>query len=237
LCKILGDKNYAPGDRRSAAEALGEIGDPSIFPLLVNIIHDQYEPTPVRCGVALGIGALRTKLPASPRMPNPDLTIYDLLEHVLKVKGNPLDLRASAAEALSNFSNMDVIPLLNQIAAEHPTDILGFSAAESAVKLTEGAVKDVSFVKAIYGYQIDPEEKSFYIPKKHDLLQKIAEHGTTWRVRLAARNGNTLIMDVPIGIVIIAFIVGSVVTLKWWRRKKNGMRLQALQSSPTENAI
>jgi HEAT repeat protein len=226
LLKILQNKNQDVGDRRSAAEALGKIGDPSVFPILVEILHDQYEPTPVRSGAVLGIGFFRGKLPALSGMPKTDAELFEFLTYIMDAKNKPLEVRASAAEVLGNFGNLEALVLLDQISAEHPRNILGFSAAESAVKLTDGAINDISFVNAIINYKIDPEEEGLYIPKKHDLLQKITEHGTAWRVRFAAKHGNTLLIDVPLGIIAIAFVVGIAVTLRWWwRRKKNSSSL------------
>jgi hypothetical protein len=86
----------------------------------------------------------------------------------------------------------------------------------ASIKLTDGAVSDVPLVRAIICYKaIGEGGGELFLKEKHDALQKVIDNGTSWRVRFAAKTGDTILVDVLPIIIIIAFIVVLLALAIW----------------------
>jgi hypothetical protein len=80
----------------------------------------------------------------------------------------------------------------------------------SAVKIADGAIGDLGVVRVIQSYKEYGDGEEMYVEEKQGALQKIAEHGTNLRVRLAARGLDWLFIAVPAAIGVAAIGAGVV---------------------------
>ncbi len=189
----------------AAAEALGRISDPSVFRVLLSVLNDRRKALWTRVRTALGLGWHRGSAGGSPTAESDDSQALSALVMVLQDDTERVELLAAAAEALGNRGNADAIKVLLPLPAAHCGDNLGLQAALGVARLSHGQIGSVAIVDAIHGYKAIGEEP-IYKAERRTALQEIAEHGTNWRVRFAARHGSTWWIDIPLAIaVVLAF--------------------------------
>jgi HEAT repeat protein len=199
LLKIFQDPYSEEWDRHNAALSLGMIGDKSALPALYKVFWLPIDQTIVRSGAILAVA-----------MFHDEKHVYDALTDLLlgsNMSGNKVtfELQISIVQAMAEYGDKRAVKLLLHIIDTHGKNKLAFWAAMSAVKLTDGAIEDVSVVKAIQNYKEYDDGVEMYAQEKRDSITKIAENGRNWRVQLAAGGFNLLILYVPL--VIIAIVI------------------------------
>lgn len=172
LLKIMQQPEKA-GLHHQTAVALGQISDPAVFQLLVDTLTNRQVHGYVRAGAAFGIAHFRANDGESARDARRDDHILKLLDTILTSDEEPLALRVLVAQAMGESGNPKAVPSLCTIAGSHRNDDLGFWAAVSAVKLTDGDVRNRDVVEVIRNYRLHPEESYDYIRAKHDSLVKL----------------------------------------------------------------
>jgi hypothetical protein len=151
-----------------------------------------------------------------------DARILTLLASVLNSDDEPLPVRESAAQAIGDFGNPEALKALTPVAEAHAHDDLGFWAAVSAVKLADGAIRNVGVVRALKNYRPPIEGSSFDEDQRElrNALEKITEHGATWRVRLAVRDLDWLLIAIPAAITLLVVAI----VIVWFVMRKKGIR-------------
>lgn len=194
LLKIVQRPN---GDRvnYAAAVALGKIGDPRGIRFLVEAFSwpAPRDPESVsRADAAHGLAQFRAEF-ADPGDEWNEARILELLVGVVSNEAEDEFFRMSVAEALGEFDNPGAIAALCKVTEKHSHDGLGFTAAASAVKLSDGKLDDVWVVRAIKN-RPDPGIESSPDEEKESALAKLkANAGPTAQAELAVATGSQLI--------------------------------------------
>jgi HEAT repeat protein len=187
LLAVFRNPNEDVSLRYSAAQALGQIGDPGVLSTLIDTIGDDDAPVEVRSGAVLGVGAYRPS--ASEPFPKGwhAKSILALLSRILNNEKEPIRLRVCAAQAMGDFGDAGAVESLCCVADMHGHDELGFRASVSAVNLANGAIRDIGVLRALRNYEPDPEGGWFDDRREQaQAVEKLAGRGS-WRVRLAIR--------------------------------------------------
>jgi HEAT repeat protein len=188
LIDLAENQNKSALLRADAVRALGMTEDPRANELFLALVKDTSVPAPVRSAAVIALG----------HSGNPG--VADLLIGILNssekpkdyrefgaLGSEPLDLRASAAEALKSLGEGRALVSLTQVAKGSGPMQLRFQAALAAVKLANGAIDDVDVVAAIGKYNAHCLGDELYRDEKREALDLIVSHGKTRAVRAGAR--------------------------------------------------
>jgi HEAT repeat protein len=206
LLRILQDLEDSIYLRSAAAQSLGQIGDPSAYPVLSDMLQDRSTHPILRSGAALGIGAFYSsrKVPqtSTPNSGREDAQILSALDNVLESDEEPFELRAAVARAMGDTGNQDAIEVLTPLVNSQDRHNLGFWAAVSIVKLSDGKVRNPKVMNVIKNYDEVSEVNGLELKEQHDALRRIAENGA-WYLRWYLKPPRWLVLAVPIGVGVI----------------------------------
>jgi HEAT repeat protein len=172
-------KDPDPGVREHAAHVVQEYKDDRVIPSLIEIFGDSNEHAIVRCVAAIHLPANK-----DPRAFAPSMAI-------LGDRGQPENVRASAAEILACLGDARATSLLTEAAKEQGDKSLRFWAGIGAVRLQNGAVDDVRLVEAIENYSLSVDGVEMYEDEKSEALRTVARNGSNAAVRSAAKHALT----------------------------------------------
>jgi HEAT repeat protein len=202
--------NYAAVERRSAAAALGKIGDPQVLPTLTACIKDRYgRPAIQRGHAAEAIGVLG------------GTDAFDVLAKLFNDDGEPWHVRDSAAQGLAELGDPRAVELLTQVALKREPKQVAFWAAVSVTKLTDGAVDDAGIVRAIRAYSSYVDGVDILDVKKSEALDAIAEHGTGLARFAAGGKPPVWIVVATVTFIAIVMAIPIAVLCVWgWRERQ-----------------
>ena len=143
-----------------------------------------------------------------------------MLGNLFSKEDTPFELKIDIVQAMGEHGNQRVVEPLIRVVGMHGRNELAFWAAMSAVRLADGAIGDMGVVRVIQDYKQYDDGDEMYVKEKQDALQKIAEHGTNVRVRLAAGGLDWLLIAVPAAIGIAAVGVAAVWCIMRGKMKK-----------------
>ena len=186
--------------RYCAARSLGMIGGQSAFKELAEVFWNEHETTMVRSGAVQGIAMFRENDSVLAMLHNLLFSEWPFVTYELKI---------SIVDAMGEFGDPRAVKALTGIVWWNGRNELAFSAAMSAVKLTDGAIDEVGVVRAIQDHKCYDDGVEVLVEEKREALRKIAENGKTFRVRFAAKGAKDpefLFLVLPIGCSLALFL-------------------------------
>jgi HEAT repeat protein len=187
--------------RHEAAKSLAMIAEGSTISTLANKLNNPQVEWLIRAGIAEGIGRYYEILISGEDLSKTDawrqVPVFDVLSKILKDEHEVLELRIAAAKGLGGIGGNSAVDVLASIVHTHLADNLGFWAAISIVKLTNGNPDDVSVVTTIRDYHEVSEGNGLEIKSQQYSLQTLKENGG-WKTQLALAYLGWLVALVPI---------------------------------------
>ena len=179
LERILADREEDVLDRREAALALGRIGNASALPAISRILFDPSAPLEPRQGAVHAVA-----------MFHGEEDVLPMLTNVLWHEDTSFELKVDVVQAMGEYGSPAAVGTLLEIVRIHGINSLAFWAAMSAVRVTDRALADPNVVRVLQaprGY-FDPDR--MYAKENCNALKRLAQHGTSIRVRLAAQGAS-----------------------------------------------
>lgn len=187
--------------RHEAAKSLAIIGEPSTIQNLAEQVSDQEVEWLIRAGLAEGIGRYYEIFATGEGLLDTNawsqVPAFDLLSNILTDEQEILELRIAAAKGLGGLGDIRAVDGLTSIVHAHSKDNLGFWAAVSIVKLTNGNTDAVDVVTTIRDYHEVSESNGLEIKLQHNSLQTLKENGG-WKTQLALAYLGWLVALAPI---------------------------------------
>ena len=211
LLSILRNQTEDRRLRRTAAISLGMIGGQSTFPDLAEVFWDERAPTITRAGAIQAIAMFKDEDSALIMLNNLLFSDAPIVTYELKIY---------VVKAMAAHGDPQAVDALTRVVWNNGRNELAFWAAMSAVKLTDGAIDDIGIVRAIQDYKCSCDGEELYGEEKRNALQKLAKNGTTWRVRLAARDQEYMLIAVPIGCAVAVIGIAVMLFVIWRYRRK-----------------